>query len=536
VSTRRRMYGYPGGQMGGRRRGDPAILPPLPSTVVSAPSTLAAEAGARVADLGGNAVDAAIAATIAGMVTEPGIVAPGGGCFIAISPPEGAAIVIDGYAAKPGLGAAVDADGEFGSSIYMGYGGGTTTLIGPRSVAVPGAWDALGMASDHIGAVPWHDLVRPAIDSVSNGFPLSAASALYLGYSYEPIFSLHDENRAMLSAEDGTLAPAGAMVVPRTLAAGLTLIAEEGPRTWYEGSVAEALLGMMAEEGGLISDTDLAAFRAEIRTPIAVDVGAWDVATNPPPSLGGPVLAAMLLLLADAGFSGWGPDGIAAMLEVQRLVLTHRRDHLDEAADRAAAALRLLEAAAMGDRAALESPSTIHVSAVDAGGLACSITTSAGYGSGLVIPGTGLALNNSLGEVDLHPSGLGSVRPGERLPSNMAPTVARGADGAVISLGTPGAGRITTALAHVVAGVALAGDDLGAAIDRPRLHVETAIEPVAVSHEEPLEAPESALETRRFPKHSMYFGGVAAAERTADGALRAFADPRRSGGVATGGV
>jgi gamma-glutamyltranspeptidase/glutathione hydrolase len=172
---------------------------------------------------------------------------------------------------------------------------------------------------------------------------------------------------------------------------------------------------------------------------------------------------------------------------------------------------------------------------VDAAGTACAVTTSHGYGSGATVPGTGLWLNNCLGEHELN-RGVPSA-PGTRLASNMAPTVGRRDDGAVLAVGSPGADRITTALLQVLASVAYGGASLQEAVDRPRLHIQVLDDDVTVrvEAEEDLPLPALDLTVRRHPPHSMYFGGVGAALRLPDGTVQGAADPRRAGVVLVSG-
>ncbi|MDP9189714.1 MAG: gamma-glutamyltransferase family protein, partial [Actinomycetota bacterium] len=270
---------------------------------------------------------------------------------------------------------------------------------------------------------------------------------------------------------------------------------------------------------------------------LTVDVDDWVYATVPPPGIGGPVLAAMLLLMGGRPRGDWTPDDRAHLARVQGAVLRHRATHLDVAGDRVSAGQRLLDDVRRQGSAWLRtSPSTVHVSCVDGEGMACAVTASSGYGSGVVTPGTGLMLNNCLGEPELNRPGLHAWRPGDRLPSNMAPTVGRRADGAVLAIGSPGADRITTALVQVLAALG-GGVGLQEAVDAPRLHVR----PVRgggleVDHEADAELPlptsgGEPLVAREMPPHSMYFGGVAAAMRHPDGTLEAAADPRRAGAV-----
>jgi gamma-glutamyltranspeptidase/glutathione hydrolase len=181
-----------------------------------------------------------------------------------------------------------------------------------------------------------------------------------------------------------------------------------------------------------------------------------------------------------------------------------------------AAARELLDRVGGGDglAAVRGAASTIHVSAVDSAGGACAVTASSGYGSGVITPGTGLWLNNCLGEPELNRR---PMVPGERLPTNMAPTVGRAADGSVLAIGSPGADRITTALLQVLAAMANGGATLEEAIARPRLHVRVLPDgSAAVEHEADLELPPLPWPTREHHARSMYFGGAGAAMRTGE--------------------
>src|SRR3954453_12237123 len=163
----------------------------------------------------------------------------------------------------------------------------------------------------------------------------------------------------------------------------------------------------------------------------------------------------MLLLLDGHPRDKWSDGDLERWVAVQRAVLRHRAAELDVATDRARAGQALLDGVIAGGQKWLGvAPSTAHVSVVDIDGFACSVTASSGYGAGVSIPGTGVWLNNALGEHELNRNGLHSLAPGERLASNMAPSVARRPDGAVLAIGSPGADRVPPALAPVVARVA----------------------------------------------------------------------------------
>ncbi len=405
---------------------------------ISASSRPAADAAAGVADAGGNAVDAAVAATITAMVSDPGIIGPGAGSFLTIWPPDSDPVVIDGYSAMPGL-AAGSISATFGDRVHMDYGGGMDTLVGPDSVAVPGVWAGLGRASARFGALEWADLVGPAIDLTASGFPLSGVSEAYLAYAHDAIYDRTEDSFAALHHPDGSRMADGDTVRIEGLADSLRTIAIEGPESFYTGSIGDRLAAAMGEWGAAMSGADLAAYRAVEREPILVDLDGWQIATNPAPAIGGAVLAGIVLLAGANGFSDWSAASARRLAAVERAVLGYRARELDGSDDIEAAVADLLDAARMGDLGRLtESPSTVHTSTVDTDGLACAVTTSAGYGSGVMIPGTGMWLNNSLGEVELFPSGMDVFAPGDRLASNMAPTVARGPHGGKIALGSPG--------------------------------------------------------------------------------------------------
>jgi gamma-glutamyltranspeptidase/glutathione hydrolase len=265
-------------------------------------------------------------------------------------------------------------------------------------------------------------------------------------------------------------------------------------------------------------------------------IGDWDVATNPPPAVGGACLAAILLIIERLGTGEDLRQNTRHMIQAQRAVLDYRARQLDGALERLPREVeRLLEAARRADTGLLSAPSTSHVSAVDGDGLACAITASAGYGSGVMIDNTGFWLNNSLGELDLHTRGLGGLAPGTRLASNMAPTIARRrGDGAVLAIGSPGASRITTAIAQTLANFAAGGMDLADAVSHPRLHVELAEHQQSIAFEPGLPVePVFGLEPRPFTDPSMYFGGVQAVLGSQREGLIGVADARLGGSVAS---
>jgi gamma-glutamyltranspeptidase/glutathione hydrolase len=472
------------------------------------------EAAGKAVEAGGGVVDAAIVAALTAMCTEPGICAPAGGGFLTISIPGSNPVVVDGYMSYPGLGFEGKASSH---SVTMTYGGGVTTLVGAGSIAVPGVFAGLAIASKEFGRIPWRELMEVVADTVEHGFPLGEAAWSYLTHAGEPIFSDDPVVKEALF-DDGRLRQAGELITVPGLAGSLRHIGEEGARTFYEGDLAREMVTDIEARGGRLTMADLASYRAEIREPLEVDMDGWSFWLNPPPAVGGATVAVALGELArsqDPGPGSWPRALITAF--------TARREELELAPDPNHAVARALA------RAGLRSPSTISVSTSDSEGGAVAGTFSAGYGSG-VIPGTtGLMMNNALGEVELMPVAVDDLEPGGRMMSNMAPTVGRNGED-VVAIGSPGADRITTAIFSTLASL-VDGFGLADAIDHPRAHPEFTDDGLRIAVEPGLDLGGMDAPVRGFDGLDMYFGGVngTAIQR---GRLTAHADVRRSGAVA----
>lgn len=506
----------------------------MPRVITAAGSTIGAEGAKHIADAGGNAVDCALAAMLVSMCTEPGIIAPGAGAYLTIGAPGEQPITIDAYCEMPGRRDASRL-GSNRQEIYMTYGGGMKTNVGYSSVATPGAFAGFEIASRRYGKVPWKVLFDPVIEATRSGFPVPSVSASYLEHSHQEIFGWHPESYEIVHHADGTVRQAGEIIKLPALAETLEQIAADGAELLYRGELGERIGREVWENGGILSFDDLEAYEAKVRTPTEVEVAGWHVFTNPPPAVGGAAIGALLLLVDDGGFSGWTEAEVARLVEIQNGVFGYRRTQLEPSSDKEAAALELLELATMGDLAALlASPSTTHVSAADTDGLACALTASAGYGSGAIITGTSMWLNNSLGELELHPNGFHGLEPGTRLFSNMAPTVARNSEGEVVAIGSAGADRITTAIGCSLINHLYLGMDLPSSIAHPRVHAEVFDGEPTVAYEGDLPV-STTHRTRHFDQINMYFGGAQAAAWSPAGGLVASADPRRSGDVKTGG-
>ncbi len=498
---------------------------------VATTSQLAADAAHEVAAEGGNAVDCALAASLLTMNTEPGVCALAGSAFVTVWRAGEDPVTIDGNVAVPGQGLATHDRGHGAVKVTMDYGGGIETLVGCGSVAVPGSLAAIDHAWRRFGKIDWRTLFSPSIRATRDGFPLSSACHYYLGYSGESVFGRSADGFQALHREDGSLRDAGSRIAVPGLADTLEAISNEGAELFYHGELGGRLSAHCLNAGGMLTRRDLSRYEAIERAPLMAEIGAWRVASNPPPAVGGAVLSAMLAACRDLEGCAWSRANLARLIRAQRACLAYRRDKLDLADDVPSAAAELLENASSGRLLARwSSASTVHTSVVDDAGTGCAITASSGYGSGEMPAGTGLWLNNCLGEIELNRRGLDAGPPGSRLPSNMAPSVARCGD-AVLAAGSPGADRITTALQQFLINLLRFEMPLDAAIAHPRLHIDTSGACTRLMTEPGLDLPEIDLPVQSFSNIVMYFGGVAAASYDGRDGLLASADPRREGGT-----
>lgn len=503
----------------------------MSNVAVATTSRLAAEAAREVAAAGGNAVDCALAAALLTMNTEPGVCALAGSSFITVWQEGRDPVTIDGNVAVPGAGLGPEQLGRGAVNVSMEYGGGIETLVGAGSVAIPGSLAAIEYAWRRFGAADWSDIFAPSIAAARDGFPLSAACHYYLGYSGDSVFGRSRDGRLALHHDDGTLRDSGSTIIIPHLADTLEAISREGARLFYEGELGAAISGHCRERDGPLTREDLAAYNAIERQSLVTAIGDWSIATNPAPAIGGAVLSAMLLACREVPAHEWTSESLHQLIQAQRACLDFRRRNLDLAENVGDEAAALVDAARSGRLLSRwMSASTVHTSVVDSSGNGCAITASSGYGSGEMPDGTGLWLNNCLGEIELNRRGLDAGPVGSRLPSNMAPSVAR-RDCSVLAVGSPGADRITTALQQFLINYLLFEMPLEDAIAHPRVHVDTSGEEVRLMAEPGLDLPDTDLSTHVFPDLVMYFGGVGAAVYDNLTGLASAADPRREGGT-----
>jgi gamma-glutamyltranspeptidase / glutathione hydrolase len=486
--------------------------------VVAAGHPVTAGAGADMLRAGGNAVDAALAAMFASFVAEPLLTGPGAGGYMLVAPPGDEPVLLDFFVEAPGRGLEPGAyhaplqavDVTFTDAVQVFNIG--ASAAGPYGT-LSGAWTA----AERYARLPPAELVAPAVAAARRGVEVNEQQA-YLFEILSPITSATPESRAHFMPE-GRPRHVGDVYRDPALADTLERLAAEGPAPFYTGDVAEAVCNWVADRGGLLTRADLAAYETVLRPPVRVRYRGETVLTNPPPSAGGILLAYALALLDREP----APPSVRAILAAMEAAQAERTQEF---------LAGLPEPGFLERFSASRLGATTHISVADAEGWACSVTCTNGEGCGEVVPGTGIHLNNMMGEQDLSPFGFHAYPPGRRLPSMMAPTMVV-ADGTPrLVLGSAGSNRIRSAILQVVSGVLDRGLDAQAAIDAPRMHFED-----GVLYAEP-GVDTAALEAQgrtivRFTARNLFFGGAQAALRDpATGALEGAGDPRRGGAVA----
>jgi gamma-glutamyltranspeptidase/glutathione hydrolase len=495
----------------------------------------AAEAAAETYRAGGNAADAAVAAAAAVSVTEPLMSSVGGGGFALVRGPSGRAELIDYYDVMPGKGLPASAFGAGGApqTIILKYGAGVRSIVGGASSAVPGSFRGWEKLLERHGRLGLSETLAPAVRLAREGFNLCRTSGLWLQVA-EEVLRLTDETRKHFYKGERVYLEGEEVRFPE-LADTLQAVGEGGARLFYEGELARTISAYMLQMGGIITEEDLAGYQAVVREPMSVSYGAGAMYTNGPPSAGGPTLAQMLKIVSAYDLVAMPEAEYATLVAgAMKLALLDRDSaYLDGAKNREVAERLTGEEYASEQRRKIfsfGSPHTTHLSCVDGDGLAVSITASMGYGSGLVVPGTGIPMNNTLGEPELNPRGFHALEPGDRLVSSMSPTVVSSEEGGLISLGSPGASRIPTAILQTVINVVDFGMSLEEAVLAPRFHAENDLFAYeAGARTAGLDGYERVLS---YETPNMFFGGVNAVRSTPGGRFEAAADPRRSGGTA----
>ncbi|RMH13826.1 MAG: gamma-glutamyltransferase [Gemmatimonadetes bacterium] len=492
--------------------------------MVSSETAWASEVGAAVLEAGGNAVDAAIATGFALAVTHPAAGNIGGGGFMVIRFPDGTTTALDFRERAPAAAHPemfVGPDGEYSSSIHHNS---------HVAVGVPGTVAGFWKAHRLYGTRPWAELVTPSVRLAADGFEVSERLARGLRGLVEGKGSAYPATVAAFS-DGGRPYEPGEVLRQPDLARTLERIAAEGRDGFYRGETARLIAEEMRRGGGLITEDDLARYRARERTPIHGTYRGWDVISMPPPSSGGVAVVEMLNILEGYDLRSLGHNSapyLNRLIEAMRIayrdrarwladpdyadVPVHRLTSKDYAARRRAT----IEPGRAGrsDPTDItepdESPQTTHYSVVDRDGMAVAVTYTLeqSYGSGITVAGAGFLLNNEMGDFNARPgltttSGLigtdpNLARPGQRMLSSMTPTILARDGELVAVIGSPGGRTIINTVLQLTLNLVDFDMSIEEAVRAGRIHHQWLPDQVRIEQDGVDDATRAALEAMGY--------------------------------------
>jgi gamma-glutamyltranspeptidase/glutathione hydrolase len=443
--------------------------------VVAAPHYLAAEAGLEMLRAGGNALDAAIAANAVLQVVLPYVVGLGGDLFLVLHDARSGALY--------GLNASGRAPAAATIERYHALGYEHMPSFGIHTVTVPGCADGWGMAAERFGRLGLARALAPAIRYAEEGFPVGPTLHRALSFMRTQPHTHRSFRENYLP--DGEAPPVGSVARAPNLARTLAAIAEHGPEIFYRGAIAEQIAAFFAREGGLITGEDLAAHHGDWVEPLSVTFGDLEIYELPPNTQG--VTALQILGILDGlplGDSPLDPATIHAAVEAKKLAFADRDRYLTDRAHMRLDPRDLIAPAYLGERRAridprraraTEAPSaiagdTVYLCAADEEGNAVSLIQSnyRGFGSGYVVDGTGISLQNRGSYFTLDPTAANALAPNKRTLHTLIPSLAlRNGRPAVIFGAMGGDGQAQTH-AQVYTALARYGLNIQAAIELPR--------------------------------------------------------------------
>ncbi|MDP2699631.1 gamma-glutamyltransferase family protein [Thalassospira sp.] len=501
---------------------------------IAAGHPVTAQAAADILAAGGNAFDAVIAALWAATVAEPVLASLGGGGFLMARPAGQPPRLYDFFAETP-LAKKPAEVLEF-SSCMATFSGGVTQEFhgGYGAVATPGM--VAGMFAIHrdLGRMPMFDLAQPAILAARHGVTIDAFQA-YVMTIIQPLLALSDESRAAFGAPGkqdkdsfSTLAE-GVLHQQPQLAETITVLAQSGADGFYHGDIGKELVHACREQGGYLTADDLAAYRVLVRDPVLVAGRSGRFVLNAPPAAGGVLVGFGLKLAREMDIGDFGSlrhiDRLSQILDATGIVRQQYGASPTILSDDVCESWRSL----IGERP-LSQDGTTHISVVDHDGNLAAATVSNGSTSGRMIPGTGIMLNNMLGEQDLSPQGFHNWPCGVRMSSMMSPSLYLASDGRAVALGSGGSNRIRSTMLQVLLNLDVFGMSLEDAIAAPRIHAEGGILSIEPGFDQAILDRVTMENQQRWQETDMFFGGVHAA-MVSDGrkSFGAAGDSRRNG-------
>lgn len=508
--------------------------------VVAAGHQLTAEAASEILQAGGNAFDAALAALFTSCVAEPVLASLGGGGFLLAGKEGGKPTLYDFFAQTPIH--RVDSEAADFFPIVADFGAVQQEFhIGLGSIATPGMIKGVFTIHRELCTLPLRTIIQPACAAARSGVLINPLQH-YINELVAPILQSTPEARALHSSREAPdrFAECGEMVVRSAMANSFELLAAEGEALFYRGEMGQLLIDSCHQQGGYLTDQDLARYRVEKRAPLALNYHGARLLTNPAPSVGGTLIAFTLALLETEKLHLHQPGSLSHLLSIARAQQLTQQLRNEKSIDRnlndATSRKMLDETHLQSYREILAHHSncyrgTTQISVADVAGNLASMTLSNGEGSGYVLPGSGIMLNNMLGEEDINPYGFHQWPENRRISSMMSPTLMLTSSGDSIVTGSGGSNRIRSAILQVLINLIDFGMDIEQAVEYPRLHLEQKtlnLEHQLAEHDA-VKLNDCFAEIVHWPSKNLFFGGAHTVLRSSDGNLSGKGDSRRGG-------
>ena len=439
-----------------------------------------AETAKIILEGGGNAFDAAVAAFFTASFAEHSLCSLGGGGFLLAHTSDNKDLLYDFFAHTPLKKIPVEKvdfypmQADFGGAIQEFH-------IGMGAMATPGGVKGIFQIHKDLGTMPIKELIKPAIHFARKGIEVNEIASFALNL-LEVIFKAQKESRRVFASPNNKdqLLQKGEIYKNPDFADTLEFLAQNGEREFYEGEIAQKIIKDSQDKGGYLRKEDLKNYQVKIRPAIKINYRNTQFITNPPPSAGGTLIAVALKLLEDINFQQI-PYGSASHLEVIASAMEQageiRFSKFEKNIRKKGIVEEILSEEYLENFKKILSKrlnkwgSTTHTSIIDKDGNIATMTNTNGEGNGYVIPGTGIMMNNMLGEEDLNPLGFHRWTPNQRISSMMAPSIIAN-DKFKIALGSAGSNRIRSAILETIINFLDFNKSIDVAVNGPRLHFE----------------------------------------------------------------
>ncbi len=517
--------------------------------VIAAGHEETARAAQIILEEGGNAFDAALGALCAACMAEPVLASLGGGGFLLARPAGsgGKPVLYDFFTQTPRHRRVLEEVDFF--PIIADFGEAQQEFhIGLGSMATPGAVKGLFGVHGDLGSMPMANIVEPARKLARDGVIINRLQ----DYIFTIVEKIYISNEISLKAygnpeRPGKLVSEGDRLAFPAFADVLDVLAREGEDLFYRGEIAATIAAECAQGGGYLSREDFESYQLERRDPLDISYGDAKILTNPPPSTGGILIAFAMALLNDCGLRGekFGSSRHLQLLANSMMLTNEARveSNLHQESEIEVGNtmldpefLEIYRSRILGHPKARRG--TTHISVIDAEGNAAAMTLSNGEGAAYIVPGTGIMVNNMLGEEDINPHGFNLWPEDIRMSSMMAPSLIQRRDGGITVLGSGGSNRIRTAILQVMLNLVDFDMPLMDAVQSSRMHFEKGLLSIENGfNEAELNSLRAQVgEMKVWSGQNLFFGGVHAVQfDSANAHLNGFGDPRR-GGVTLGTI